>query len=361
MRLRCSPRPRRWRGARVDLVAIDMPLARTPIVARRASDNAITRAFGGRYCGTHSPSAARPGPLSDVCVPGSRMRAIRCAPPRRRRWADRGLSAPGAGRARAGAAAAAVQGVEDRTIGRTNRWPRGACCWRRNGRGSWVCWRPGSMAWRRRCPSLPDDASGVARKAHEDMIDAIVCAWVGSPRSAGRRTPMAMRSRRSGCRARGGTAGPSPVERPCRRSIPAPPRSSSSTCRTASLPATRGRTAPPMSSRAASAGRALPRRGRAGGAGPCRLHARYDAESHCRPAALAREGTPPAFHTLGRGLRQDGDIVVMKHHWGAFIGTDLDLQLRRRGVRTVVIAGIATNFGVANRPRGAPGSCRTTW
>ena len=52
-------------GARVDLVAIDMPLARTPILARRASDNAITRAFGGRYCGTHSPSAMRPGPLSD--------------------------------------------------------------------------------------------------------------------------------------------------------------------------------------------------------------------------------------------------------------------------------------------------------
>ena len=57
-------------GARVDLVAIDMPLAHTPIVARRVSDNAITRAFGGRYCGTHSPSAERPGPLSDALRAG---------------------------------------------------------------------------------------------------------------------------------------------------------------------------------------------------------------------------------------------------------------------------------------------------
>ncbi|MHA0317696.1 hydrolase [Sphingomonas melonis] len=68
---------------------------------------------------------------------------------------------------------------------------------------------------------------------------------------------------------------------------------------------------------------------------------------------LPAEGTPPEFHTLVEGLRQDGDIVVMKHHWGAFIGTDLDLQLRRRGVKTVVIAGIATNFGVESTARSA--------
>jgi len=43
----------------------------------------------------------------------------------------------------------------------------------------------------------------------------------------------------------------------------------------------------------------------------------------------------------------------MKHHWGAFTGTDLDLQLRRRGVKTVVIAGIATNFGVESTARSA--------
>ena len=60
---------------------------------------------------------------------------------------------------------------------------------------------------------------------------------------------------------------------------------------------------------------------------------------------------PPEFFELVPGLRQKGDVVVFKHHWGAFTGTDLDLQLRRRGVKTVVLAGIATNFGVESTLR----------
>jgi len=46
-----------------------------------------------------------------------------------------------------------------------------------------------------------------------------------------------------------------------------------------------------------------------------------------------------------------GDLVITKHQWGAFYGTELDLQLRRRGVRTIVIGGIATNFGVESTAR----------
>ncbi|WP_353847635.1 hydrolase [Sphingomonas sp.] len=68
---------------------------------------------------------------------------------------------------------------------------------------------------------------------------------------------------------------------------------------------------------------------------------------------LPKEGTPAGFADFVDGVRQDGDIVVLKHHWGAFTGTDLDLQLRRRGVRTVVVAGIATNFGVESTVRSA--------
>ena len=64
-------------------------------------------------------------------------------------------------------------------------------------------------------------------------------------------------------------------------------------------------------------------------------------------------GTPASFYSLAEGLRQPGDVVVLKHHWGAFTGTDLDLQLRRRGVKTVVVAGIATNFGVESTVRSA--------
>jgi nicotinamidase-related amidase len=46
-----------------------------------------------------------------------------------------------------------------------------------------------------------------------------------------------------------------------------------------------------------------------------------------------------------------GDLVVTKHQWGAFYGTELDLQLRRRGVRTIVIGGISTNIGVESTAR----------
>lgn len=47
------------------------------------------------------------------------------------------------------------------------------------------------------------------------------------------------------------------------------------------------------------------------------------------------------------------DIVVTKRNWGAFHGTDLDLQLRRRGVTQIVLAGIATSIGVESTARAA--------
>jgi nicotinamidase-related amidase len=47
------------------------------------------------------------------------------------------------------------------------------------------------------------------------------------------------------------------------------------------------------------------------------------------------------------------DIVVTKRNWGAFHGTDLDLQLRRRGVTQVVLTGIATTAGVESTARAA--------
>jgi nicotinamidase-related amidase len=46
-----------------------------------------------------------------------------------------------------------------------------------------------------------------------------------------------------------------------------------------------------------------------------------------------------------------GDIVIGKKQWGAFYGTDLDLQLRRRGLKTIVLCGIATNYGVESTAR----------
>lgn len=48
-----------------------------------------------------------------------------------------------------------------------------------------------------------------------------------------------------------------------------------------------------------------------------------------------------------------GDIRVTKRNWGAFHGTDLDVQLRRRGVTQIVLTGIATSIGVESTARAA--------
>ena len=51
--------------------------------------------------------------------------------------------------------------------------------------------------------------------------------------------------------------------------------------------------------------------------------------------------------------RQSTDIAILKRQWGAFYGTDLELQLRRRGLTTIVLCGIATEFGVESTARDA--------
>ncbi len=48
---------------------------------------------------------------------------------------------------------------------------------------------------------------------------------------------------------------------------------------------------------------------------------------------------------------KQGDFVITKHQWGAFYGTELDLQLRRRNINTIVLCGIATNIGVESTAR----------
>ncbi|MET4896092.1 hydrolase [Sphingomonadaceae bacterium jetA1] len=105
------------------------------------------------------------------------------------------------------------------------------------------------------------------------------------------------------------------------------------------------------------AARTLAARFRAAGAPVILVHVGFTPETmpsqNVDRPSLPPEGTPPAFSELVPDLKQPGDIVVLKHHWGAFTGTDLDLHLRRRGVRTVVIAGIATNMGVESTARAA--------
>lgn len=47
------------------------------------------------------------------------------------------------------------------------------------------------------------------------------------------------------------------------------------------------------------------------------------------------------------------DIVITKRQWDAFFGTELDLQLRRRKMTGIVLAGISTSIGVESTARHA--------
>ena len=63
---------------------------------------------------------------------------------------------------------------------------------------------------------------------------------------------------------------------------------------------------------------------------------------------------PPSASELApeSGVKPD-DIIITKRQWGAFFGTDLEQQLHQHGIKTIVLTGIATNFGVESTARQA--------
>ena len=90
---------------------------------------------------------------------------------------------------------------------------------------------------------------------------------------------------------------------------------------------------------------------------------------HVTPSADGKDGLKPItdapVRAGGRTLPPDwaeivpelapqpSDVIITKRQWGAFYGTELDLQLRRRGVDTIVLCGISTNIGVESTARDA--------
>ena len=62
---------------------------------------------------------------------------------------------------------------------------------------------------------------------------------------------------------------------------------------------------------------------------------------------------PEASELVPEAGFREGDVAITKRQWGAFYGTNLEQQLRRRGIRTIILAGIATNMGVESTARAA--------
>ncbi len=72
------------------------------------------------------------------------------------------------------------------------------------------------------------------------------------------------------------------------------------------------------------------------------------------PLILPEDRMPPEAVAFDARINPSkADLVITKRQWSAFHGTELDLQLRRRGVDTVIFSGIATNFGVEASVRDA--------
>lgn len=55
---------------------------------------------------------------------------------------------------------------------------------------------------------------------------------------------------------------------------------------------------------------------------------------------------PSASELVSEVGFQEGDVLITKRQWGAFYGTELDQLLRRQNIKTIILGGIATNFGV---------------
>ncbi|SJN59274.1 hydrolase [Vibrio ruber] len=82
----------------------------------------------------------------------------------------------------------------------------------------------------------------------------------------------------------------------------------------------------------------------------------WSADLQDYPPGVVDEPTPAPeameqWMTLADGVVEDGDVLITKRQWGAFTGTALDMQLRRRGIRHLVVVGIATNMGVESTLR----------
>lgn len=71
-----------------------------------------------------------------------------------------------------------------------------------------------------------------------------------------------------------------------------------------------------------------------------------------QPMMLPEGGFPPDWAAFAPEIDALPEIAtIAKQQWSAFYGTGLDLQLRRRGIVSIVLAGIATNFGVESTAR----------
>ena len=80
-----------------------------------------------------------------------------------------------------------------------------------------------------------------------------------------------------------------------------------------------------------------------------------DTDMDLKPGGSAEKPIRPHFHAGSKDSEiapevapAEGDVLVPKQRWSSFFQTNLDLQLRVRGIDTIVIAGGSTDVGIAS-------------
>jgi predicted RNase H-like nuclease len=164
-----------------EVIAVDMPLSRARISGRRASDDAISSKYGRFGAGTHSPSKERPGRIADT------LRA-ECEREGYTLWTSSAAPRPGLVEVYPHPALIELTGACRRLPYKHAKAAK-----------YWPCLEPAERkyalhdVWDGIIAHLEHHISGVRDafdriaghpiaghpKAFEDMLDAVVCAWVG--------------------------------------------------------------------------------------------------------------------------------------------------------------------------------------
>ncbi|MCB9659435.1 MAG: DUF429 domain-containing protein [Polyangiales bacterium] len=170
-------------GVEVDLVTIDMPVSLNAFTGRREADNAISREFGSRGCAAHSPSVARPGKLGESLSAAFRNAGYRVA------GADTQVSTPRRllevyPHPALLALLECSYRVQYKVSKSTRYWPREPLRQRiayllhefaRIHEALHQALGPIGVP----LPAADDVPSLNSLKRYEDVLDALVCAWVG--------------------------------------------------------------------------------------------------------------------------------------------------------------------------------------
>jgi predicted RNase H-like nuclease len=177
-------------GSSVELVAVDMPMSREPITERRASDQSVSLAYGGRWAGTHTPNPERPGKIGEAMT--DRLKASGYP------LLTTHIAAPGVIEVYPHPALIEIARSDVRLTYKASKvrdyWKditpperklRLLDTWRMI-----VLLLDGEIEGVARALPLPSEAArGHEMKAFEDMLDAVVCAWVGITALEGRAVP----------------------------------------------------------------------------------------------------------------------------------------------------------------------------